>query len=459
MAEEKGQNKLKRALGFWDCMGIGVGQIIGAGIMILTGISIELTGAGTPIAFIIACVVVLCPSFVMATMGAAIPSTGGMYVYVRDYIGQKTAFLYLVLFVCGQLVLAMFAITFAQYTVELVPAWNATAVAFIILTVCFAVNVIGLSMAAKFQNAMVVVLLVALIVFIIWGMPKVDYSVFAATADNPHPFMPNGIIAFMTAVSLLTFATSGASFLSELGGEMKDAGRILPRAILASTAIVGVFYTFMGIVAVGVLPIPEVAGQTLVKVAAAVLPQPLYVFFIIGGGMFAVATTLNGSFTWCTKSLLVAAREGWLPKGLSSVSRFGTPWIILTIFYIIGAIPILTGWSIRTIAMLGNGVSLIFFLFPLAAALLIHKKNPVAMEKSVFKVSRTTLITIGIIAIGTSALCAWLNISDITNSWIMIVIIGVAAVAYAHWRQWYMAKKGTPIVAIKEEALSDTYGR
>ena len=455
MSADKNQNKLKRALGFWDCMGIGVGQIIGAGIMILTGISIELTGAGTPIAFIIACVIVLCPSFVMATMGAAIPSTGGMYVYVRDYLGQKTAFLYLVLFVAGQLVLAMFAITFAEYTVELVPAWNATAVAFIILTVCYVVNVVGLSMAAKFQNAMVVVLLVALIVFIVWGMPKVDYSVFS----QPHAFMPNGIIAFMTAVSLLTFATSGASFLSELGGEMKDAGKILPRAIIASTAIVGVFYTFMGVVAVGVLPIPEVAGETLVKVANAVLPQPLYVFFIIGGGMFAVATTLNGSFTWCTKSLLVAAREGWLPRQISAVSRFGTPWIILSIFYVIGAIPILTGWSIRTIAMLGNGGSLIFFLFPLAAALLIHKKNPVAMENSVFKVSRKVLITIAIISIITSGMCAWLNISDITNSWILILIISVAAVIYANLRESYMAKKGTPILALKEEDLSDTYGK
>ena len=454
MSEQKSQNKLKKALGFWDCMGLGIGQIIGSGIMILTGISIALTGAGTPLAFIIACVVVLCPSFVMATLGAAIPATGGMYTYVRDYLGKKTAFLYLVLFVAGQLVLAMFANTFAQYTCTLIPAWNPTAVAFIILTVCFAINVLGLRMAAKFQNIMVIVLIAALIVFIIWGMPQVDYTVFS----QPHAIMPNGVIAFMTAVSLLTFATSGASFLSELGGEMKDAGKILPRAILGSTALVGVFYFFVGTVATGVLPIEEVAGETLVKVANAVLPGPLYVFFIIGGGMFAVATTLNGSFTWCTKSLLVASREGWIPKQISAVSRFGTPWIVLTVFYVIGAVPILTGVSIRTIAMLGNGVSLLFFLFPLAAALVVHKKNPIAMANSVFKVKKNTLVAVAVIAIITSAICAWLNISDITDSWILIVIIGVAAVIYANLREGYLAKKGTPITALKEEDLTDLKG-
>jgi len=440
------ENKLKKVLGLGDCLGIGIGQIIGAGIMILTGISIQITGAGTPIAFVIACVVVICPTLVLASLGSAVPSTGGLYTYVRDYIGRKTGFLFIVLFVAGQLVLAMFALTFAEYTVSLIPSWNATVVAFVIMTICFIVNILGLSMAAKFQNVMVIVLLAALLMFIIFGMPKVDFSVFS----QPHAFMPNGIIAFMTAVSLLTFATSGAQFLSELGGEIKEPGRTLPRAMIISTILVGVFYAFIGIVAVGVLPIDEVAGQSLVKVANAVLPGPLFAVFVIGGGMFAVATTLNGSFTWCTKSLLVAAREGWLPKGLSSISKFGTPWVLLIIFYIIGAVPILTGISIRTIAMLGNGVSLIFFLFPIFTGLLIHKKNPEAMANSRFKISRTVLSVISIIAIICYVIAAILNISDIQNSWILIVCIGVAAVIYANIRERYLEKKGTPLKTIRD---------
>ena len=44
---------LKRVLGFWDLMAIGVGSIIGSGIMSLTGIGIERTGRSIFIAFII----------------------------------------------------------------------------------------------------------------------------------------------------------------------------------------------------------------------------------------------------------------------------------------------------------------------------------------------------------------------------------------------------------------------
>lgn len=54
MGEESKQGELKKVLGLGDLMGIGIGQIIGSGIMSLTGITIALTGAGTPFAFLLA---------------------------------------------------------------------------------------------------------------------------------------------------------------------------------------------------------------------------------------------------------------------------------------------------------------------------------------------------------------------------------------------------------------------
>ena len=163
MDEQK--NGLKKVLGFWDLMGIGVGQIIGSGIMVLTGICISITGAGTPFAFLLAAVLVICPNLVLAVLGSAVPATGGMYTYVRDYIGKKAGFFYLALLVAGQLVLAMFAITFAEYACSIIPGLNETVVAFAILTLCFVMNIVGVDMAAKLQNVLVVVLVVAMALF------------------------------------------------------------------------------------------------------------------------------------------------------------------------------------------------------------------------------------------------------------------------------------------------------
>ena len=50
--------------------------------------------------------------------------------------------------------------------------------------------------------------------------------------------------------------------------------------------------------------------------------------------------------------------------------------MLLAVFYIVGAIPILTGLDIETISRLGNGLSLIYVMFPIFAGYLIYKKNP-----------------------------------------------------------------------------------
>lgn len=431
MSEEKKQGGLKQVLGFWDLMGIGIGQIIGSGIMSLTGICIAITGAGTPFAFLLAAALVMCPNIVLAVLGAAVPATGGMYTYVRDYIGRKTGFFYLALLTAGQLVLAMFAITFATYAGELIPGINKTLVAFAILTVCYIFNILGVEMAAKLQKILVVVLIAAMAIFVVFGMPKVDWSAF----DSIDKIMPDGIVGFLTGASLLTFATGGAEFLSELGGECKNPGRDLPKAIIASTLVVAVIYAFIGFVAAGVLPVEQVAGESLAAVAATVLPKPLYVFFVIGGGMFAVATTLNGSFTWVTKGLLIASEEGWLPKKAAYIGKKGTPVVLLTVFYIIGAVPILTGLSLETISRLGNGLSLIYVLFPIATGYLIHKMNPEAMEKTTFKMSKKALYvftTIGLIAY---VMAAYFNFADITNAWQMIVAYFAIVIIYAFVRE------------------------
>lgn len=431
MAEEKQQGKLKKVLGLCDLMGIGIGQIIGSGIMALTGICIALTGAGTPLAFLVAAVLVICPNTVLAVLGSAVPATGGMYTYVRDYIGKKTGFFYLALLVAGQLVLAMFALTFATYMCSLIPQLNETVVAFAILTICFVMNLLGVNIAAKLQNILVIVLLAAMGLFVIFGLPKVDWSVFSGV----DAIMPNGLVDFLTGASLLTFATGGAEFLSELGGEMKNPGRDLPRAMIGSTAVVAIIYAFIGVVAVGVLPIDEVAGESLVLVAQEIFPKPVYIFFIVGGGMFAVASTLNATFTWCTKGLLIAAEEGWLPKKAAAISKRGTPWVLLTIFYIIGAVPILTGLDIETIALLGNGLSLIYVMFPIFTGYLIYKKNPEAMDKTSFKVKKPVLMVLTTVALAGYAMAAVLNFSDIQNAWQMMLAYSALVIIYAFLRE------------------------
>ena len=251
-----------------------------------------------------------------------------------------------------------------------------------------------------------------------------------------------GAVLGSTLLAVL-FAFEGWTNVGALAGEMKNPGRDLPRAMIGSTIIVAVIYAFIGIVAVGVLPVEQVAGESLVQVARAIFPAPLYIFFIVGGGMFAVASTLNATFTWTTKGLLIAAEEGWLPKQAAAISKRGTPWILLTVFYIVGLIPIVTGLSLETISRLGNGVSLIYVLMPIATGYLIHKKNPQAMANSPFKMSKPVLYVFTTVALIGYIMAIYFNLSDIQNAWQLILIYSAVVIVYAFLREKHVTSLST----------------
>ncbi|NTV91000.1 MAG: amino acid permease, partial [Clostridiales bacterium] len=339
--------KVKKKLSFWDCMGFCIGQIIGSGIMVLTGIVIGITGHGTPLCFIGAALVVIFTLVPSAVLASTIPANGGGYTYVKKLIGDKVGFVYLGMFALSQVLIATFCIGFATYVAVLFPTVNLTVIAMGILILAVVINLVGLKTAAVVQNIMVVILLVALALYAAFGLPKVDWSSFVFTTAN---IMPNGLVSFLTGIVLLTFATGGAKFIAENGDEVENPSKTLPKAMVVSTIVVAVFYALIGVVASGVLPVDQVAFKSLGDVAKEIFPPAFYFFFIIGGGMFALATTINGTLSWVTRGLQAAAKENWLPKVFEKENKGSTPVALLLCFFVIGSIPILTGMDTASIA-------------------------------------------------------------------------------------------------------------
>ena len=93
-----------------------------------------------------------------------------------------------------------------------------------------------------------------------------------------------------------------------------------------------------------------IRDRPLTLVANQILPQPLYVLFIVGGAMFALATTLNSQIMSCTKPVMQSCEDGWFPQSLASLSKYKTPWKILIIYYFILVVPILADLNIAQIS-------------------------------------------------------------------------------------------------------------
>lgn len=426
-----------RLLGFWDLMSISLGQIVGAGVVVLTGIGIGITGYGTPWAFLLALGIVFLPSLCIAALGAAIPSTGGTYTYVRDLLGHKTAFLYLGLLVAGQLVLATYAIGFAAYADALAPGMHLGVIAAAVMTLCYAANLLGLKTAARFQSVMVLVLIVSLLMFVGFGVSHVEnYDNYTSV----ERVMPEGIGAFIAAAYILRYGMIGSEFISELGGETKDPGRNIPRVMITSLVLVTLLYMTIGVIATGVLPLDQVRGESLAFVAKEIFPPALYIFFVVGGVMIALLTTLNSIFAWCTKGLFMATQDGWLPHSIAVRNRFGTPFILLTLFYIVGMLPIVTGMTLQYVTILGNAVGIIFGIIPVLAIFNLYERNPEAYRQASFRLPVLAMKVVPIAALAVYAVGVYLSMSFIGMSGFFALLVYAAILlAYAFWREPHVA--------------------
>lgn len=400
----------KKMLSFTDCMSMAIGQIIGSGIMVLTGIVIGLTGHGTILAFILGAVVALCNAYPFLVLHSSIPAKGAAYTYASRLLGDKVGFFYLGMFVLSQILIATFAKGFAGYFVQLFPQFNETVIAMLALTIAVVLNIVGLKSSALVQKLMVAALLLSLALFAAFGLPQVDWNCLALTPAN---MMPNGPKNFLTGVALLSFACGGAKYIAENADAIPDAPRTIPKVVILSTLLVAVFYALVGIVAAGVLPVEDVAFQNLTLVARQIFPSWLYIFFVVGGAMFALFTTLNGTLSWVTRGLQVSASQGWLPEKLAEENRAGTPIILLLVFYVVGAVPIVTGMDLTTISNMGVGTDVLTEFFILVACWQLPKKFPNEFRNSMFyvdeKIFKVILGVIGIIMLGTS----YVNLSDL----------------------------------------------
>ena len=427
--------ELKRSLTFWDVFAIAMGQVIGSGIMVLIGIGIGFTAYAIPFAFILSAILSIIKQLPIAFMGSAMPATGGLYVYCKRILGPKIGFFYLAILTFTHILIALFALGFSQYAIALIPQLDANLTAIGIMLLFYVINLFGVKQAAFIQKIMIVFLLCGLSSLIFFGIMEVDYSNF----NDTEKLFPQGWYGFGLACVVLSFSTGGAQYISELGGEMKNPQRDLPRAIIYSTAIAAVFFALVSIVAVGILPIEQTAGKPLAEVAQAILPPTVYVAFIVGAGLFALATSINSTFSWATKSLLIACKDGWLPESLAKVNqRFNTPHILLTVILIFGLTPILAGKDLRYIIMLGGGLVFIYDLIPLVAAYRFSETLPNVFKKATMRLSEKKIKIISVIGICILIGQGTLSFSDIDRSgWILVLVYILLVMIYIKYRAPY----------------------
>ena len=244
------QPKLARQLGLFGTTMAVMGGIIGAGIFINPYIVAQRVHTAPLIlgAWIAGGLIALAGGFIYAELATRLPVVGGQYAYLRDALHPAVAFLYgwVLLLVIQTGGIAAVAVTFARYLLELTQ-WplSDSLVAIAALALLTAINCLGVKAGSRVQSILTLTAVVAIAFLEVVVFTRGTLSQIALHPALDQPLSPSLLLTFGAAMTPVLFAYGGWQTSSFLGGEIRDADRILPRALILG--VLGVIAVYVSV--------------------------------------------------------------------------------------------------------------------------------------------------------------------------------------------------------------------
>jgi APA family basic amino acid/polyamine antiporter len=362
---------LKRVLGTGDAAWIVAGNMIGAGIFVMPGqAAARLPGAAWILAaWLAGGLLSLAGAMVYGELGSRHPRSGGDYRYLHEAFGPLPAFLsgwaaFLLTFSAAAAAMCITALDHLRAAFPSLaglrgwPAGLAAAAIVLLLTRANAAGARVSGLATVLMTALPLAGLAAL-----FGIGFATGSEAVAAPD--HPFAaPSGswMAAFGGALVPIFFTYSGWNAAAYLGGEMKDASRSLPRALLLGTALVTCLYLAVNAVLLAVIPAADLAGSvTPVADAARSLMGPLADRLMALVIAVAILGSANVTLMAGARIYYAMASDGLCPRGLARLNAAGVPSAALWTSGVWTALLALTGqferlfsWATLAILLLSS---------------------------------------------------------------------------------------------------------
>lgn len=354
---------LKRQLTAFDLTILGVGAVIGTGIFILTSVAAQKAGPAMMFSFVIAAAICGLTALVYAEIASMVPVSGSAYTYAYTVLGELIAWMvgwalileYIVsastvavgwsgyingvLAQHGMALPAALAVggfaEVASITGSRTPgAFNLLAFGISLLVTWLLV--IGTSKSAKVTAVMVLIKVVALVLFIVLAVPKVQTSHF-------HPLLPNGWTGVSAAAASIFFAYVGFDAVSTAAEETQNPRRSIPIGVLCSLLICTVIYVLVAYAAagaVGAQPGGDLAqsSEPLAFVLRAI-QYSTFGDFIAAAASISLPSVVLMMIFGQTRILFAMSRDGLLPAKLSRVHpKYHTPHVATWITGVLVAI-------------------------------------------------------------------------------------------------------------------------
>lgn len=339
-------DKNEKKLNLFDLTSIGVGTIVGAGVFSMMGYGIAYTGRGIVLALFLAMFLVVMQSIRYPILFNVFELDGGPYAI--DSLTSPRAFAG---FTAGNDVLfklgsgSVTALAFTSYLEIVFPALapHRILTACAVLTITYIIVLLGSNVAAMVQNVMCVCMYGALALFVVTGLMNMKPEAYAA-----DPLLPNGPTGLLMAAALMSYTCNGFQYILNIGKGAKNPRKNLPAAFFLAALIAVVLYSFIGFSASHLDSYANIAGKNLGDLAQGFMSPGLHMFFVVGGALFALGTSLVGGTASAYQPLVASAKDGWIPAIIAKKSKQGIPYV-LVFLYLSSLIPIIAGLDLNDI--------------------------------------------------------------------------------------------------------------
>lgn len=310
-------------LGTFSTLSIGIGGMVGGGIFAVTGLTVQVTKGGAPVAFLIAGIVALLTSYSYLKLTLRYPGEGGTVQFLNQAFGGgiTTGAANILLLLSYVVLVAVYAYAFGSYGAGFFPEesrafWTHVLISGVIVGLVV-VGMFGSSLVVRSENLFNIVKMVLLGVFVVAGLlTPMDWSRL-----GPENFVaPTALVA---GAMLIFLNYEGFELIANASKDVADPKRTLPIAYVGGVALVIVVYVLIVTVVVGHLSFAEVAAGSdrALSVAAEQFMGRAGFIAIAVAALMATSSAINATFYSTGRLAYIIAKTGELPNELERSIR------------------------------------------------------------------------------------------------------------------------------------------